>query len=188
MEKESEPLNLSDDKGPYRKGRELNKWGAGSRRQDAPGMFYSVPGPEGEEVFPIRNDGTEGRWRLGREKMLGKVATGDVIFEKRQDGTFIVYEKIRDTGPRFKQRIGAIVEKFTDMQEDLEKERKTMTRLWAKREEQIRGVVYATAGMYGDLQGIAGRSFQEIEGLEINALEDSSSQKEQNDDNEETAQ
>ena len=35
-----------------------------------------------------------------------------------------------------------------------------------KRETQIRGVIEATAGMYGDLQGIAGRSFQEIEGLD----------------------
>lgn len=70
------------------------------------------------------------------------------------------------TGPRFRHRVEAIVEKFTDMQEDLEKERKTMTRLWAKREQQIRGVVEATAGMYGDLQGIAGRHLQVIEGLD----------------------
>src|SRR5690606_14568749 len=30
-------LNLEDEKGKYAKGRELNKWGAGSRREDAPG-------------------------------------------------------------------------------------------------------------------------------------------------------
>ncbi len=29
----------------------------------------------------------------------------------------------------------------------------------------------ATVGMYGDLQGIAGKSLQEIEGLELQALE-----------------
>jgi len=68
-------------------------------------------------------------------------------------------------------RVEAIVEKFSDMQSDLDKERKTMTRLWAKREEQIRGVIESTAGMYGDLQGIAGRTFQEIEGLEIPLLD-----------------
>jgi hypothetical protein len=45
-----------------------------------------------------------------------------------------------------------------------------MTRLWAKREEQIHGVLDATAGMYGDLQGIAGKSLDEIEGLEIGML------------------
>jgi hypothetical protein len=50
------------------------------------------------------------------------------------------------------------------MQEDLEKEGRAMTRLWAKREEQIRGVIEATAGMYGDLQGIAGQALKEIDG------------------------
>lgn len=47
-----------------------------------------------------------------------------------------------------------------------------MTRLWAKREAQIRGVVESTVGMYGDLQGIAGTAFQEIDGLELPLIED----------------
>jgi hypothetical protein len=74
------------------------------------------------------------------------------------------------TGPRFRQRVQAIVEKFSEMHEDLQRERKTMTRLWAKREEQIRCVIEATAGMYGDIQGIAGAAVQEIEGLQVDAL------------------
>jgi hypothetical protein len=81
----------------------------------------------------------------------------------------LVYEYL--ISPRFKQRVEGIVEKFKDMQDDLERERRTMTRLWAKREEQIRSVVVATAGMYGDLQGIAGTSFQEIEALVIQPIE-----------------
>jgi hypothetical protein len=75
------------------------------------------------------------------------------------------------TGPRFRLRVGAIVEKFTDMQGDLDRERKMMMRLWAKREEQIRGVVESTAGMYGDLQGIAGKTLEEIEGLDVQLLD-----------------
>jgi hypothetical protein len=75
------------------------------------------------------------------------------------------------TGPRFRHRVQAIVEKFDDMHADLERERKTMTKLWAKRDEQIRCVVEATAGMYGDLQGIAGKSLEEIEGLDLKAIE-----------------
>ena len=75
------------------------------------------------------------------------------------------------TGPEFKHRVEAIVEKFSDMQKDLDRERKSMTRLWAKREKQIQGVIESTAGMYGDLQGIAGRELQEIESLETPLLE-----------------
>ena len=81
----------------------------------------------------------------------------------------LVYDYL--TGPRFRHRIEAIVEKFSDMQSDLDRERKATTRLWAKREAQIRGVVEATVGMYGDLQGIAGKALQEIEALSPPALE-----------------
>ena len=82
----------------------------------------------------------------------------------------IMYQYL--TGPRFRQRLEAIVEKFSDMQDDLDRERKAMTRLWAKREEQIRGVIEATAGMYGDLQGIAGKALMEIDGIALPLIED----------------
>jgi hypothetical protein len=81
----------------------------------------------------------------------------------------LVYQYL--TGPRFRHRIEAVVERFTDMQTDLDRERKTMMRLWAKREEQIRSVVESTAGLYGDLQSIAGRSLLEINGLELPLLD-----------------
>jgi hypothetical protein len=75
----------------------------------------------------------------------------------------LIYQYL--TGPRFRQRIEAIVEKFSNMQTDIERERKTMMRLRAKREGQIRGVIESTVGMYGDLQGVAGKSLEEIDGL-----------------------
>jgi hypothetical protein len=70
------------------------------------------------------------------------------------------------TGPRFRHRVQAIVEKFSDMQSDLDRERKATLKLWSKREEQIRCVIESTLGMYGDLQGIAGKALPEIDGLE----------------------
>jgi adenine-specific DNA-methyltransferase len=102
IELDSEILDLIDEKGPYRKGRELNKWGAGSSRADSPTMWFSVQGPKGEEVYPIRNDGSEGRWRWGKRKMLDAVSKKEVIFEPRENGTYIVFEKVRDNNPRRK--------------------------------------------------------------------------------------
>lgn len=99
---ESEPLDQVDIKGKYRRGRELNKWGANSRREDRPTMYFPIPGPNGEDVYPIRNDGTEGCWRWGKENMLSAVNKGDVEFVPRGDGTYVVYEKIRSTEPRLK--------------------------------------------------------------------------------------
>jgi hypothetical protein len=90
------------------------------------------------------------------------------ISEGQQTKTEMVYQYLMSV--RFRQRVEAIVEAFSSMKEDLDKEKKAIMKQWAKREEQIERVIGATVGMYGDLHGIAGKSLQEIEGLEISDL------------------
>ncbi|GBE45307.1 hypothetical protein BMS3Bbin11_00391 [bacterium BMS3Bbin11] len=99
---------------------------------------------------------------------LIEVATARQTTEGQQTKAEMIYQYL--TGPRFRHRVQAIVEAFSSMQEDLDKERKAITRQWAKREVQIDRVMQATVGMYGDLQGIAGKTLQEIEGLDLVAL------------------
>jgi hypothetical protein len=43
--------------------------------------------------------------------------------------------------------------------------------MWAKRQKQIEAIATSTAGLFGDLQGIVGRSLHEIEGLEMPLLD-----------------
>ena len=74
------------------------------------------------------------------------------------------------TGTGFKNRVAAIVERFKELQDDLDKERKAITKMWAKRQQQIDGAIESTVGMFGDFQGIAGQSLQEIEGLDVQRL------------------
>ena len=100
---------------------------------------------------------------------LIEIATARQASEGQQTKMEMVYQYL--TGPRFRQRVEAIVEAFSSMQEDLHKEKKTINKQWAKREEQIDRVMQATVGMYGDFQGIAGKTLQEIEGLELRALD-----------------
>ena len=57
------------------------------------------------------------------------------------------------------------------MQGNLDKDRKVIMRQWATREPQIDRVMPTTVGMYGDLQGIAGKTLPEIEDLGFDALE-----------------
>ena len=102
-----------------------------------------------------------------RQSLL-EIAMARQASEGQQTKTEMIYQYL--TGPRFRQRVEAIVEAFSTMQEDLDREKKAITKQWAKREEQIDRVMQATVGMYGDLQGIAGRTLQEIEGLELRAL------------------
>jgi hypothetical protein len=96
-------------------------------------------------------------------KMSEKEEQAASVQQRQIEELELIYEYL--SGPRFRRRIEAIVEKFSSMQTYLERERKAMTRLRAKREEQIRGVIESTVGMYGDLQGITGTSLEEIEGL-----------------------
>ncbi|UJS16798.1 MAG: DUF2130 domain-containing protein [Candidatus Jettenia sp.] len=100
---------------------------------------------------------------------LIEIASARQATDGQQTKMEMVYQYL--TGPRFRQRVQAIVEAFSSMQEDLDKEKKVITKQWAKREEQIDRVMQATVGMYGDLQGIAGKTLQEIEGLGLQALE-----------------
>ncbi len=96
---------------------------------------------------------------------LIEVETARRASEGQQTKAEMVYQYL--SGARFRQRVQAIVEAFTSMQEDLDKEKRAMLKQWAKRDEQIQRVMQATVGMYGDLQGIAGKTMQEIEGLDM---------------------
>ena len=99
---------------------------------------------------------------------LGEVASARKAIEGQQGKMEMVYHYL--TGPAFRQRVQAIVEAFSTMKEDLDREKKAINKQWAKREQQIEQVMLATVGMYGDLQGIAGRSLEEIEGLSLKGL------------------
>jgi hypothetical protein len=99
---------------------------------------------------------------------LIEISAARVATEGQQGKMEMLYTYL--TGPHFRQRIQAIVEAFTTMKEDLDREKKVITKQWAKREEQTERVMQATVGMYGDLQGIAGKSLPEIEVLEMEAL------------------
>ena len=100
---------------------------------------------------------------------LIEIATARQASEGRQTKMEMVYQYL--TGPRFRQRVEAIVEAFSSMQTDLHREKRAINKQWAKREEQIDRVMRATVGMYGDFQGIAGKTLQEIEGLELRTLD-----------------
>lgn len=135
--------------------------------------------PKGVESF----DMIDGVWvthprtaipvAMAVRQTLVEVAAARQAGEGQQTKMELIYQYL--TGPRFRLRVQAIVEAFSTMQEDLEKERKAITKQWEKRREQLDRVMYATVGMYGDLQGIAGKTLQEIEGLDLNLLEQDSS-------------
>ena len=69
------------------------------------------------------------------------------------------------TGVEFKQRVEAIVEAFTSMDEGLRKERMAYEKIWSEQEKQIKKVITNTVGMYGDLSGLV--ALPQIKRLEL---------------------
>ncbi len=71
------------------------------------------------------------------------------------------------TGTEFKNRIEAIVEAFSSMQQEVEKEKRYFANKWARDEKNIRQVIDGTYGMHGDLKGILAAAIPQIQGLEL---------------------
>ncbi len=66
----------------------------------------------------------------------------------------ILYQYI--TSMEFRQRMEAIKESFTGMQEEIEKEKRWFAQKWSRQEKQLRKVIDNTHGLYGDLEGVVG--------------------------------
>jgi hypothetical protein len=103
---------------------------------------------------------------------LIEVAGARQASDGQQTKMALVYDYL--LSPAFRHRVQAIVEAFSIMQEDLDKERKAISKQWEKRQKQINRVLDATSGLWGDLQGIAGKSLAELEGLDLDRLSDES--------------
>lgn len=69
------------------------------------------------------------------------------------------------TGTEFKNRIEAIVEAFSSMQQEIEKEKRYFANKWARDEKNIRQVIDGTYGMHGDLKGIMASAIPQIKGF-----------------------
>ncbi len=85
--------------------------------------------------------------------------------ENRTDKMNLLYNYLTST--EFSMQIEAIVEGFTQMQSDLDSEKRSMARIWKQREKQINKVLENTVGMYGSIKGIAGNAISSVKALEL---------------------
>ena len=95
--------------------------------------------------------------------------------ENKGDKMSMLYDFL--TSNEFRLQIEGIVEGFTQMQGDLDSEKRAMQRIWKQREKQIEKVVHNTLGMYGSIRGIAGNAVQTVRALELDFIEDDEEEK-----------
>lgn len=69
--------------------------------------------------------------------------------------------------PEFKGKIESIINAFTTLKTELDREKRAMVSIWARREKEIDRVINSTSSLYGDLQGATGEALPKIEKLEL---------------------
>lgn len=85
--------------------------------------------------------------------------------ENKGDKMNMLYDFL--TSNEFRLQIEAIVEGFSQMHTDLQKEKNAMSRIWKQREKQINKVLVNTVEMHGSIKGIAGNAIQNVQALEL---------------------
>lgn len=120
----------------------------------------------------------DGVWVVNRECLHGAASILRTILleaaaaagraEGRQSKMELLYAYL--SGPEFRHRVTGIVEAFQTMSDDLAKERASLERHWAKREKALARAIMSASGLYGDLQGLAGSTFPELESLKLNLV------------------
>jgi hypothetical protein len=134
-------------------------------------VLVSVVLPEGVAEFGQ----IDGVWVTGlrawpalatvlREQLI-QVTFARAASEGKHEKMELLYRYL--SGDEFRHRVESIVDAFSTMQDQLQKERRAMERHWAEREKQIHRVMTGTVGMYGDLQGLVGASLPRIPALEL---------------------
>jgi hypothetical protein len=96
------------------------------------------------------------------------------VQENKGDKMGMLYDYL--TGNEFSMQVEAIVEGFTQLQTDLESEKRSMQGIWKKREKQIQKVLLNTNHMYNSVKGIAGNAVQAVPLLELPPLDDEDEQ------------
>ncbi|UBM57683.1 DUF2130 domain-containing protein [Marinilongibacter aquaticus] len=87
------------------------------------------------------------------------------VNENKADKMGLLYNFL--TSSQFKQQMEAIVEGFTSLKSELDREKRAMQRIWKERETQIEKVIGNTIDMYGSIKGIAGNAISPIQYLEL---------------------
>jgi hypothetical protein len=136
-------------------------------------VIISVNLPDGIDSFAYR----EGVWIVSWKHFLPLAWALRFnlvsVYHERQSNVGkdekmkILYEYL--VGPEFRNRVEGIVDAFSGLQEELEKEKRYFNVKWARQEKEIRRVIDHTHGMWGDLQSVVGKSLPEIKSLELEA-------------------
>lgn len=142
-----------------------------AEKADIPAIVSTSLPKEAENGFGLK----EGVWIVSYSlflpvaiilrKSIFDVARQKALSANRGRNADLLYEFI--TGNEFKQQIEAIVEVYTEMNEQIFKEKNAFEKIWKNREGQLKRLITGTINIYAGAQGLVGKSMPQIKGLDL---------------------
>lgn len=94
-----------------------------------------------------------------------RIASAKMVAVNKDEKLESLYQYLQSEA--FRARFEAFAEGVIEMQEDLLTEKRSMERVWKKRETQIDRTINNVGKMYGELQGIMGKALPDIKTLSL---------------------
>lgn len=104
-----------------------------------------------------------------RDKLISIFNTSNLLVGKDEKMEHL-YNYLSSS--EFRSKIENIIEAFKSMKDDLESEKRSMARIWSKREKELERIINNTSFLYWDMQWIMGNTLQKINYLELNSWEE----------------
>jgi hypothetical protein len=140
------------------------------------GVLVTAAMPNGME----RMGYIDGIWVCSYEEFKGSIALireavvsiykATKTQENRADKMSLLYNYF--TGNEFSMQLQSIVEGFVAMQEELNKQKRSVMASWKRQQKHIDSVLLNTTNMYGSIKGIAGNAIANVEALELEHFEE----------------
>lgn len=102
-------------------------------------------------------------------RSLMQIAAAKSAAEHKDENLQMLYDYIQSDA--FRHRFEAFADGIKAMEEDLLAERRSMERIWKKRETQLKRMSLNTSRMFGELQGVMQNSLPDIKTLKLDSGE-----------------
>ncbi|MHB8714076.1 MAG: site-specific DNA-methyltransferase [Trichloromonadaceae bacterium] len=81
--------------------RSWRKEGSSSLRSDRPNLWYPIEAPDGSKIYPVKPNGTEGRWRGNHDYFKDQCKQNKVEWKKNEAGWNVyIKQKVDSSKPR----------------------------------------------------------------------------------------
>jgi len=122
----------------------------------------------------------DGIWVCGFEDFKGsssllrnsliELKRNSQLQENKTDKMSILYDYL--SSKEFGMQMTAIVDGFTEMQRELDKQKKSSMASWKRQQKHIDSVLINTTEMYGSIKGIAGNAISNVKALELEFIDE----------------